>query len=157
PPAPLVEAPEAEPAVIEIVGEATPPVDIDTSVADRARSYREFLARETPAGPPAGAPPPAPVRGGARPWPPPPPAFLEDKNIRWGEIVGGLLIVGCSLALVLSFWSSIAERPVLKFAVFTGVTGVLFGIGLHAERRWKLPSTAQGLLVIATLLVPLNF
>ena len=26
-------------------------------------------------------------------------AFLEEKNIRWGEIVGGLLIVGCSLAV----------------------------------------------------------
>ena len=69
-------------------------------------------------------------------------AFLEEKNIRWGEIVGGLLIVGCSLALVVSFWSSIAERPFLKFGLFTGVTALLFALGLHAERRWKLPTTA---------------
>src|SRR5262249_8978306 len=84
-------------------------------------------------------------------------AFLEEKNIRWGEIVGGLLIVGCSLALVLSFWSSIAERPILQFGLFTGVTALLFGLGMYAERRWKLETTALGLLVIATLLVPLNF
>jgi hypothetical protein len=84
-------------------------------------------------------------------------AFLEEKNIRWGEIVGGLLIVGCSLALVMSFWSSIAERPLLKFGLFTGVTALLFALGLHAERRWRLPTTALGLLVISTLLIPLNF
>ncbi|HEV3021582.1 MAG TPA: hypothetical protein VGX76_03920, partial [Pirellulales bacterium] len=40
-------------------------------------------------------------------------AFLEEKNIRWGELVGGLLIVGGSIALVLSFWAQIAERPLL--------------------------------------------
>lgn len=84
-------------------------------------------------------------------------AFLEEKNIRWGELVGGLLIVGCSLALVLSFWSSIAERPFLKFGLFNGFTALLFALGLHAERRWKLPTTASGLLLIATLLTPLNF
>ena len=83
-------------------------------------------------------------------------AFLEEKNIRWGEVVGGLLIVGCSLALVISFWASIAERPWLKFGLFNGVTAVLFAVGFHAERRWRLPTTARGLLVIATLLTPLN-
>lgn len=83
--------------------------------------------------------------------------FLEEKNIRWGELVGGLLIVGCSLALVISFWSSIAERPFLKFGLFNGVTALLFLLGIHAERRWTLPTTARGLFVIATLLAPLNF
>src|SRR5438128_1815264 len=28
-------------------------------------------------------------------------AFMEEGNIRWGELVGGLLIVGGSIALVL--------------------------------------------------------
>ena len=84
-------------------------------------------------------------------------AFFEEKNIRWGELVGGLLIVGCSLALVISFWSSIAERPLLKFGLFYGVAALIFGLGLHAERRWRLPTTALGLLMIATLLTPLNF
>ena len=26
-------------------------------------------------------------------------AFMEESNIRWGEIIGGLLIIGCSTAL----------------------------------------------------------
>ncbi len=37
-------------------------------------------------------------------------AFMEEQNIRWGELIGGLLIVGCSIALVISFWAKIAER-----------------------------------------------
>src|SRR5205823_4901534 len=139
---PVAETPEAQPLA---------PV---SDVASRARSYRDALDKEVPQAP---GPVPTPV-------PAPAPsqrlltllaAFLEQKNIRWGEIVGGLLIVGCSLALVLSFWSSIAERPLLKFGLFTGVTAMLFALGDHAERRWRLPTTALGLLVIATLLTPL--
>jgi hypothetical protein len=84
-------------------------------------------------------------------------AFLEEKNIRWGELVGGLLIVSCSIALVISFWSAIAERPFLKFGVLNGVTASLFALGLYAARRWKLPTTSQGILITSTLLVPLNF
>lgn len=84
-------------------------------------------------------------------------AFMEESNIRWGEIVGGLLIVGCSTALVVSLWSEISQIPVLKFLIFTTVTAALFGIGLYTEHRWKLPTTSRGILTIAALLVPLNF
>ncbi len=100
------------------------------------------------------------------PIPPPPPrrsfaemlnSFMEESNIRWGEIVGGLLIIGCSTALVVSLWSQISQIPVLKFLIFTTVTAVLFGIGLYTEHRWKLPTTSRGILTTATLLVPLNF
>ncbi len=84
-------------------------------------------------------------------------AFMEEKNIRWGELVGGLLIVGCSIALVISFWSEIAARPLVKYLLFNGVTAALFGVGLYTERRWKIHTTSHALLVIATLLVPLNF
>jgi len=82
---------------------------------------------------------------------------MEESNIRWGEIVGGLLIIGCSTALVVSLWAQIAEIPVLKFLIFTTVTAVLFGIGLYTQYRWKLQTTSRGILTIATLLVPLNF
>jgi hypothetical protein len=82
---------------------------------------------------------------------------MEESNIRWGEIVGGLLIIGCSTALVVSLWAQISQIPVLKFLIFTTVTAVLFGIGLYTEHRWKLPTTSRGILTIATLLVPLNF
>ena len=84
-------------------------------------------------------------------------SFMEESNIRWGEIVGGLLIIGCSTALVVSLWSQISQIPVLKFLIFTTVTAVLFGIGLYTEHRWKLPTTSRGILTTATLLVPLNF
>ena len=84
-------------------------------------------------------------------------AFMEQSNIRWGEIIGGLLIIGCSTALVVSLWAQISSIPVLKFLIFTTVTAALFGVGLYTEHRWKLPTTSRGILTIATLLVPLNF
>ena len=83
-------------------------------------------------------------------------SFMEARNIRWGELVGGMLIVFCSAALVVSFWSHIEQTPVLKFFLFTAVTAVLFGLGLYTEHRWKLPLTSRGVLLIATMLVPLD-
>jgi hypothetical protein len=86
--------------------------------------------------------------------------FLEERNIRWAELVGvlvgGLLIVGASLALVVSFWDTLQETY-FKFWIFVGYSSAVFGAGLFAFHRWKLASTGRGLLVIATLLVPLNF
>lgn len=83
-------------------------------------------------------------------------SFMEENNIRWGELLGGLLIVGCSIALVVSFWAEISQRPIFKFCIFTAVTAALFGVGLYCEHRWRLPTTSRGILLIATLLVPLN-
>jgi len=37
------------------------------------------------------------------------------KQYSLGEIVGGILIVGCSTALVISLWAQISRVPVLKF------------------------------------------
>jgi hypothetical protein len=101
-------------------------------------------------------PPPAPTPP-TKPWSEVIAAFMEQSNIRWGEIIGGLLIVGCSTALVVSLWSEIAAIPVLKFLIFTSVTAALFGVGFYTEHKWKLPTTSRGILTIATLLVPLNF
>jgi len=84
-------------------------------------------------------------------------AFMEESNVRWGEIIGGLLIIGCSTALVVSLWAQISRVPVMKFLIFTTVTAALFGIGLYTAHHWKLPTTSRGILTIATLLVPLNF
>jgi hypothetical protein len=104
------------------------------------------------------APPPPPI-----PKPPRKPfadvlaAFMEQSNIRWGEIIGGLLIIGCSTALVISLWAQISRVPVVKFFIFTTVTAALFGVGFYTAHRWKLPTTSRGILTIATLLVPLNF
>src|SRR5687768_4013212 len=115
---------------------------------------------------PAPPPPPRVEAPPPRVEPPPTPrrpfsevlnSFMEESNIRWGEIVGGLLIIGCSTALVVSLWAQIAQIPVFRFLIFTTVTAVLFGVGLYTEHRWKLPTTSRGILTIATLLVPLNF
>lgn len=83
-------------------------------------------------------------------------SFMAEKNIRWGELVGGLLIVSSSTALVMSLWSQIEAIPVLKFIIFTSMTAALFGAGLFVYHRWNLPTTGHALLAISTLLVPLN-
>ncbi|HRR83905.1 MAG TPA: hypothetical protein P5316_02755 [Phycisphaerae bacterium] len=83
-------------------------------------------------------------------------AFMAEKNIRWGELVGGLLILCCSTALVISLWAQIEAIPILKFVIFTTVTAALFGVGLFVQHRWKLPTTGHVVLIISSLLVPLN-
>jgi hypothetical protein len=84
-------------------------------------------------------------------------AFMEEHNILWGELAGGLLIVGCSVALVVYLWQTQQEIRYFPFFVVAGVTAALFGAGAYAQRRWKLETTSRGLLIIATLLVPLSF
>jgi hypothetical protein len=84
-------------------------------------------------------------------------AFMEQSSIRWGELVGGLLVVGSSIALVISLWSEIASSPFIKFSIFITVIASLFGLGFYSASKWRLPTTSRGVLIIATLLVPLNF
>lgn len=84
-------------------------------------------------------------------------AFREERSIQWGELVGGLLIIGSSLALVVSLWAQIAAVPLIKYAVFVGLTAGLFGLGFYSAHRWRLPTTSRAVLIIAALLVPLNF
>jgi len=87
--------------------------------------------------------------------------FLAQRNIRWTELIGvllgGLLMVGSSIALVIAFWSQLESIPALKFLIFVGYSSAVFAAGLFLFHRWKLESTGRGLMVIATLLVPLNF
>src|SRR5262249_12421379 len=45
---------------------------------------------------------------------------------------------------------------ILKFVIFTVVTSALASAGLFIHHRWKLPTTGHAILVIATMLVPLN-
>lgn len=106
-------------------------------------------------------PPPAPV-----PVPEPLPprrslgqvlaGFMEERNILWGELVGGLLIVGCSIALVLTLWRTLQTIPYFPFLLFAALTGALFAAGQYTLHHWKLQATSRGLLLIALLLVPLN-
>ena len=86
-------------------------------------------------------------------------SFMEHRNIFWGELLGGLLIVGCSIALVISLWMTgkLEKIPFAPFLILALITASLFGVGWYTLRHWKLELTSQGLLIIATLLVPLNF
>jgi hypothetical protein len=81
--------------------------------------------------------------------------FLRQRNILWGELVGGLLVIGCSTALVISLWHTFSDNPLFKFFTFTGANAAVYGAGLYTQRRWRLESTSRGLLVIAVLLTPL--
>lgn len=135
-------------------------VVVEERVVQSVSSVAETPRREPPPRPippPRPVPPPPPPREPRRPFSEVLNSFMEESNIRWGEIIGGLLIIGCSTALVVSLWAQISEIPVLKFLIFTTVTAILFGVGLYTEHRWKLPTTSRGILTIATLLVPLNF
>ncbi|MFN0054281.1 MAG: hypothetical protein ACKV0T_19060, partial [Planctomycetales bacterium] len=83
--------------------------------------------------------------------------FMEERNLRWGELIGGLLIVCGSIALVINFWKQIDSHTLLKFFVFNGFSAAMFGLAAYADRRLRLPTTGRSLFSIATLLVPLNF
>ena len=168
PPVPLsnpdAAAPKASPADGEVRAAppsvATPP--FDATREERARDqpgqrFGSFTDANWAADSPEPVPHPPIPTPPRRPFAEVLAAFMEQSNIRWGEIVGGVLIVGCSTALVISLWAQISRIPVLKFLIFTTVTAALFSVGFYTEHRWKLPTTSRGILTIAVLLVPLNF
>jgi len=88
-------------------------------------------------------------------------AFMAEKNIRWGELVSGILIVGCSIALVISLRreiESLSQQFIyLPALLFMLATAAIHGAGNYTLRRWKLRATSRGVLIIATLLIPINF
>ncbi len=84
-------------------------------------------------------------------------SFLSAHNIRWGELVAGVLIVVCSIGLVISLWSPLVEtHPVVPSLIFLGATSAIYAAGLYTLARWRLRHTSRAVLVIATLLVPLS-
>ncbi len=133
-------------------------VKADTEPGDHAVPSRETRVEPVlPATLPQRIEPAPPPSAARRPLSEVLAAFMAEKNIRWGELVGGLLILCCSTALVISLWSKIEAIPVAKFVIFTAVTAALFGAGLFVHRRWRLPTTGYAVLMVAVLLVPLNF
>jgi hypothetical protein len=166
-PAPLQSAPASiPPSPPEAPKDKLKPAPISLGLSDdkvKSKPPVEHAAAKPGASPVLHEP----VRQVVKPSPPPKPprkplseilaAFMEKSNIRWGEVVGGLLIVGCSVALIISLWDRLERIPYFQFLIFVSVTAALFGIGLYTLKRWKLESTSRGVLAIATLLVPLNF
>jgi hypothetical protein len=108
--------------------------------------------------------PPTPEPAVPPPAPPPPRRsladhlgrFMHERNILWGELAGGLLIVGCSIALVLSLWRTLESLPYFTFLLSAGITAAVFGAGYYTFHHWRLAATSRGLLAIALLLTPLN-
>jgi hypothetical protein len=76
-------------------------------------------------------------------------------------LVSGLLIVGCSIALVISLRREIEELSdrfiFLPALLFMLATAAIHGAGNYTLRRWNLQATSRGVLIIATLLIPINF
>lgn len=101
--------------------------------------------------PPSWAPSPPPRRRGfAAAFA----AFMEERNIFWGELIGAVLIVGCSVALIVTLWDALAANPLFKFCTFVGADALVTGAGLYTLRRWKLESASRGLLLIGLALAP---
>ncbi|MEX0824583.1 MAG: hypothetical protein WD119_00370 [Pirellulaceae bacterium] len=84
-------------------------------------------------------------------------SFLIAHNIRWGELIAGLLIVVCAIGLVISLWSPLTQtHPLLPSLVFMAGTISIEAAGLYTLSRWRLRHTSRAVLLIATLLVPLS-
>ncbi len=84
-------------------------------------------------------------------------SFLAAHNIRWGELVAGMLIVICSIGLVISLWNTLVQtHRVIPSLIFLGANAAIYAAGLYTLSRWRLRHTSRAVLVIATLLVPLS-
>lgn len=84
-------------------------------------------------------------------------AFMEQKNIRWVELISGLLVVGGATGLVISLRAALKDKiPYFPAISFFLITAAFHAAGIYSLRRWNLKSTSRGVLIIATLLVPLS-
>ena len=83
--------------------------------------------------------------------------FMQEKNMRWGELTSGILIVLSAVGLVVSLRDELSVIPYFSALLFMLITAGIHGAGIYTLRKWKLRSTSRGALVIGLLLVPLNF
>ncbi|TWU47488.1 hypothetical protein Poly51_52880 [Rubripirellula tenax] len=84
-------------------------------------------------------------------------SFLAARNIRWGELVAGMMIVVCSIGLVISLWNTLVQtHRAIPSLIFLTANAAIYASGFYTLGRWKLRHTSRAVLVIATLLVPLS-
>ena len=84
--------------------------------------------------------------------------FMQERNIRWGELASGILIVGSAVGLVVSLREQLRDTiPYFPALLFMLLTGAIHAAGIYTLKRWKLRDTSRGVLIIGLLLVPLNF
>ncbi len=85
-------------------------------------------------------------------------SFMLEKNIRWGELASGILIVGSAIGLVTSLRNELRDTiPYFSALLFLLVTAAINGAGIYTLKKWKLRNTSRGTLLIGLLLIPLNF
>ena len=84
-------------------------------------------------------------------------SFLASHNIRWGEIVAGILIVVCSVGLVRTLWNPlVATHPLIPSVIFLIANVAIGSAGLYTLNRWRLRHTSRAVLIITILLIPLS-
>ncbi|MDX1946404.1 MAG: hypothetical protein SFU86_13470 [Pirellulaceae bacterium] len=101
-------------------------------------------------------PPPAPLKP-ARTLADVLQSFMEESNIRWGEILAALLIVTSAVGLVISLRATLQSIPYFPAFLFTLFTVAFHGAGMYTLRRWNLQAVSRVILIISLLLVPLTF
>jgi len=84
-------------------------------------------------------------------------SFMEEKNIRWGELFSAILIIGSAIGLIVSLREQLASRiPLFPTVLFSMVVAGVHAVGEYSLRHWRLPSTSRGILLIGSLLIPLT-
>jgi hypothetical protein len=83
-------------------------------------------------------------------------AFMEEKNIRWGELISGMLIISSAMGLVISLRQTLEGIPYFQALLFMLFTAAVHAAGNYTLHRWKLAATSRGVLTIGTLLIPLS-
>ena len=85
-------------------------------------------------------------------------AFMQEKNMRWGELASGIMIVLSAVGLVMSLRETLENTiPYFSALLFMLITAAIHGAGIYTLKKWKLRNTSRGTLVIGLLLVPINF
>ncbi|MEX2176329.1 MAG: hypothetical protein WD872_18345 [Pirellulaceae bacterium] len=157
---------------------ATLPINADDSIVDAqlVETPAPIAGTEPGPGVPPGMPLPRKPTARQEPRPPelPPPvfvepprparsladmlqSFMEESNIRWGEILAALLIVLSSVGLVISLRNQLKSIPYFPALLFTVFTVSFHGAGIYTLRRWNLHAVSRVILIISLLLVPLTF
>lgn len=142
------------PVMAALIPDASSP-DVDATLAMQPTATHSKHAPQPPASPPLQPSVPLEPR---RTLADMLQAFMEESNIRWVELISGIVIVVCAIGLVISLRATLQDTiPYFPALMFMSVTAAIHFAGVYSLRKWNLQSTSRGVLIIASLLVPLNF
>ena len=81
-------------------------------------------------------------------------AFLAERNIRWGEIIGVIIVIGSAIPLAVMYWESFDKLT--KYLLFCAVTLLFLGAGWYSQRAWKLVHASRALIAVFVFLFQLG-